>query len=54
MKALINRITHIFFISNQSKPQPEDNVAFDINAFARLNGPFGIDYSKLRAKGTLQ
>ena len=24
------------------------------NSFTRLNGPFGIDYSTLKAKGTLQ
>ena len=32
----------------------KDSTIISTDSLSRLFGPFGIDYSKLRAKGTLQ
>ncbi len=38
--------------SQQSDLKAQENIS--ISGLSRLYGPFDIDYSKIRAKGTLQ
>lgn len=54
MPALSNILTR--FLNPQAKLTSTLVEQQDIyqNTLSRLYGPFGIDYSKLRAKGTLQ
>ncbi len=47
MGKLISRVKLVDETINEDKRKT-------FNSFSRLYGPFGIDYSTLRAKGTLQ
>ena len=54
MPIIANLINKIFHNSESIKAIQEPNEHITDNSNSRLNGPFDIDYTKLKAKGTLQ
>ena len=54
MPNLKNLIGKLLSRSKQVDEKLNENKARAYNSFIRLYGPFGIDYSTLKEKGTLQ
>ena len=54
MPNLNDLISKLLSRSKQVDEKINEEKSRSYNSFVRLYGPFGIDYSTLKAKGTLQ